>query len=55
MNARPGGTCRGRRTLVCPRLGMPARASSNAMETKKKQHVGVGKARVKGKGKDDEK
>ena len=34
---------RGRRTLGCPRLGRPARASSNAMETKEEQHVEVGK------------
>ena len=31
----------------CPRLGRPARASSDAMETRDEQHVEVGKARVK--------
>jgi hypothetical protein len=41
--------------LGCPRLGRPARASSNAMETKEEQHVEVGKVRVKRKGKDDKK
>jgi hypothetical protein len=41
--------------LGSPRLDRPAWASSNAMETKEEQHVGVGKARVKGKGKDDKK
>jgi hypothetical protein len=41
--------------LGCHRLGKPAKASSNAMETKEEQHVGVGKARILGKGKDDKK
>ena len=33
-------------TLGCPRLGRPAKASSNAMETEEEQHVEIGKARV---------
>ena len=42
---------RSRRTLDYPRLGRPARTSSNATEMKEEQHVGIGKARVKKKGK----
>jgi len=41
--------------LGCPRLVRPVRASSNAMEMKEEQHVGLGKARVKRKDKDDKK
>ena len=33
----------GKHTLGCPRLGRPARAPSNAMETREEQHVEVGK------------
>ena len=42
MNARPGGIP-SKRTLGCPRLGRPARASSNAMETREEQYVEVRK------------
>jgi hypothetical protein len=41
--------------LDCSRLSRPAGTSSNAMETKEEQHVGVGKTMVKKKGKDDKK
>ena len=40
--------------MGCPRLGRPARAFSNAMETKEEQHIEIGKVRVKVKGKDNE-
>jgi len=46
---------RSRRTLDYPRLGRPGRTSSNATEMKEEQHVGIGKARVKKKSKDDKK
>jgi len=41
------GPRQGKRVKGCPGLGRPARASSNAMETREEQHVEVEKARVK--------
>jgi hypothetical protein len=37
------GPRRGRRTLVCPRLGRPARTSSHAAEVVEEQHMGLEK------------
>jgi hypothetical protein len=45
-NARPWGTRRGRRTLGCSMIGRLPRASSNAIEMKEEQRIGVGKIRV---------
>ena len=41
------GPCQGKRTLCCPRLGRPARVSSNAMEMREEQHIEIGKEKVK--------
>jgi hypothetical protein len=44
---RPGRIPSGRRTHGCPRLGKPARTSSDIAEMKEEQHDRVGKVREK--------
>jgi hypothetical protein len=44
---RPGRIPSGRRTQGCPRLGRPARMSSNITAMKEEQHDRVGKVREK--------
>ena len=46
-NARPGGTPSGQARVGLPWLGWPARASSNAMETREEQHIEIEKEKGK--------
>ena len=41
------GPRQGKRTLGCPRLDRPARASSKAMEMREEQHIEIGKEKTK--------